>query len=266
MFSLKGLLPCLLHTQTVARPQRLPYGRPPSATLAELAELVGGRLLGDGSLLITGAETINLARQGEITLADHPNLAQQLTQSQASAAMISADIDHGNMPVIIVEDVRKSFAQVVSHLRPQHQQTIVGISPAAWVHPSAQLGEDVNIQPGVSIDENVVIGRGTTIHAGVRIMAGCVIGKHVILFPNTVLYPQTRIGDGSVLHAGVVIGGYGFGYQFQNGKHQLGAQLGYVVIGKQVEIGANTTIDRGTFGATSIGDRHEDRQPGTNWP
>ncbi len=223
-------------------------------TLANLADLVGGRLLGDGNLLITGAETIALANPGDITLADCPNLAQSLSQSQASAAMISADIEHGDLPVIIVEDVRKSFAQVVSHLRPQNQQKHVGISPAAWIDPSAQLGEGVNIHAGASVDENVEIGHGTTIHAGVHIMAGCMIGARVTLFPNTILYPQTRIGDDSVLHAGVVIGGYGFGYEFQDGKHQLSAQLGYVVIGKQVEIGVNTTIDRGTFGATSIGE------------
>jgi UDP-3-O-[3-hydroxymyristoyl] glucosamine N-acyltransferase len=168
--------------------------------------------------------------------------------------MISADIDHGDMPVILVEDVRTSFARVVSHLRPPHQQTRTGISQGAWVSPLAQLGENIDIHAGASIDEHVVIGRGTTIHAGVRILAGCVIGKQVTIFPNAVLYPQTRIGDESILHAGAVIGGYGFGYQFQDGKHQLGAQLGYVVIGRQVEIGANTMIDRGTFGATSIGD------------
>lgn len=225
-----------------------------STTLADLADLVGGCLVGDGSLPITGAETIDLARQGEITLADHPNLAQPLGQSQASAAVISADIEHGDLPVILVEDVRKSFAQVVSHLCPQYKQQSVGISQDARISPGAQLGEGVNIHAGATIEENVVVGSGTTIHGGVHIMGGCVIGNGVTLFPNTVLYPQTRIGDESVLHAGAVIGGYGFGFQFQDGKHQLGSQLGYVVIGEQVEIGANTTIDRGTFGATSIGD------------
>jgi UDP-3-O-[3-hydroxymyristoyl] glucosamine N-acyltransferase len=225
-----------------------------SATLADLADLVGGRLVGDGSLSITGAETIHRVSQGEITLADHPNLAQPLAQSRASAAIIAADIDHGDMPVILVEDVRKSFTQVVSHLRPRHKQARTGISQDARVSPLAQLGEDVDIHAGASIDQNVIIGRGTTIHGGVRVMADCVIGTDVTLLPNTVLYPQTRIGDGSILHAGAVIGGYGFGYQLQDGKHQLGAQLGYVKIGQQVEIGVNTTIDRGTFGATSIGD------------
>lgn len=231
-----------------------PLRRCPPTTLSDLAHLVGGHLVGSGGLLIAGAETIALARRGEITLADHPNLAKQLAHSQASAALISEGIEHGDMPVIVVKDVRESFAQIVSHLRPRYLHAPVGISQTAWVHPSAQLGEDVNIHPGASIAENVVIGRGTTIHTGVRIMANCVIGKSVTLMPNSVLYPQTRIGDNSILHAGAVLGGYGFGYEFQDGQHQLGAQLGYVTIGKHVEIGANTTIDRGTFGATTVGE------------
>jgi UDP-3-O-[3-hydroxymyristoyl] glucosamine N-acyltransferase len=225
-----------------------------STTLAELADLVGGRLLGDGSLIISGAEIISRACQGEITLADQPNLSQQLAQSRASAVLISANIDHGNMHAILVEDVRSAFSQIVSHLYPQPRSVRTGISPDARVNPLAQLDHDVDIHMGASIDQHVVIGRGSTIHSGVRIMAGCVIGENVTIFPNAVLYPQTHIGDRSILHAGAVMGGYGFGYQFQDGSHQLGAQLGYVVVGKQVEIGVNTTIDRGTFGATSIGD------------
>ena len=95
---------------------------------------------------------------------------------------------------------------------------------------------------------------GAVIHSGVHVMAGCRIGEDVILFPNVVLYPGTVVGARSVIHAGAIIGGYGFGYQTVDGAHVRGAQLGNVEIGCDVEIGAGTTIDRGTYDATTIGD------------
>jgi UDP-3-O-[3-hydroxymyristoyl] glucosamine N-acyltransferase len=116
------------------------------------------------------------------------------------------------------------------------------------------LGADVEVHPGATIGDDVVIGDNVTIHSGVRIMPGCVVGRDTTIFPNAVLYEETRIGERVIIHAGAVIGAYGFGYRQVDGAHQLSAQLGYVVIGNDVEIGACATVDRGTYGATIIGD------------
>ncbi len=224
-----------------------------STTLADLAKLVHGRLCGDGSLVITSAATLSVAQAGEITLVDHASKSVELAESTASAAIVSADVEVGDKTAIVVEDVHAAFALVVTHFRPRRKQRRVGVCEGAWVHPSAQLAEDVDVYPGAQIGEDVVIGRGSTIHAGVQIMSGCVLGEQVTLFPNVVLYDDTTLGDRTLVHAGAVIGSFGFGYKQVDDKHVLCAQLGFVEIGADVEIGAGTTIDRGSYGPTSIG-------------
>ena len=104
------------------------------------------------------------------------------------------------------------------------------------------------------IGDDVEIGAGSVIHAGVQIMAGSKIGDDVVIFPNAVLYENTIVGPRSIIHAAAVLGAFGFGYKLVDGKHELTAQLGYVELGADVEIGAGTTIDRGTYGPTRIGD------------
>ena len=106
----------------------------------------------------------------------------------------------------------------------------------------------------MTIGDDVTIGHGTVIHSGVHVMAGCEIGEDVTLFPGVVLYENTKIGPRCILHAGAKVGAYGFGYGCEGGRHILSAQLGNVVIGADVEIGANSTVDRGTYGSTVIGE------------
>ena len=129
-----------------------------------------------------------------------------------------------------------------------------GISPAAHVSPSASFAEDVDVHPGATIGDDVTIGTGSTIHAGAHIMAGCKLGERVTIFPGAVLYESTVVGNDVILHAGAVLGTYGVGYDTVDGAHQLGAQLGHVVVEDNVEIGACTTVDRGTYGPTVIGE------------
>jgi len=223
-------------------------------TLGELARLVGGALWGDASLELTGAATLGLARAGEITLADHPDRDRDLAASPAAAVIATPDVECSGKPAIVVSDVHAAFATAVRHFRPPRVQEHLGVSPMAIVSPSALLSAGVNVHPGASIGDNVEIGAGTTVHGGVRIMAGCVIGAGTTLFPNVVLYEDTRVGDRVILHAGAIIGAYGFGYRLADGRHQLSAQLGHVEIESDVEIGAGATVDRGTYGATVIGE------------
>jgi UDP-3-O-[3-hydroxymyristoyl] glucosamine N-acyltransferase len=143
---------------------------------------------------------------------------------------------------------------VVAYFQPLRRPRRIGISPLASVSPTAQLAADVDVHPYATIGDDVTIGAGTTIHAGVHILAGARIGENVTIFPNAVLYENTVVGSGCLIHAGAVLGAYGFGYELVEGRHQLSAQLGNVELGADVEIGAGTTIDRGTYGATLIGE------------
>ncbi|MFM7844002.1 MAG: UDP-3-O-(3-hydroxymyristoyl)glucosamine N-acyltransferase [Planctomycetota bacterium] len=223
-------------------------------TLGELANLVSGRLSGEATLVITGAATIRDARAGEITLADRPKYAERLPTCSAAAAVVCEGFPPSSLPTIMVRDVHRAFAQIVSHFRPPRQDQQAGVSAAAAVSPTARLGPDVVIYPGASIGDDVELGARCIVHPGVRLMAGCRIGADSVLFPNAVLYENTIVGDRCLIHAGAVLGAYGFGYETAHGQHRLSAQLGYVILGCDVEIGACTTIDRGTYGPTTVGD------------
>jgi UDP-3-O-[3-hydroxymyristoyl] glucosamine N-acyltransferase len=223
-------------------------------TLGELHRLVGGALWGDAAIELSGAATLGLARAGEVTLADHPDRDRELAASPAAAVIASSDVECSGKPAIIVKDVHAAFAAAVSHFRPQRARPRIGVSPLATVSPSARIGVDVDVHPGATIGDECEIGPGTTIHSGVRLLPGCIIGAGVTIFPNAVLYEDTRVGDCVIIHAGAVIGAYGFGYRTVDGRHQLSAQLGHVEIGKDVEVGAAATIDRGTYGPTVIGE------------
>ena len=228
------------------------------ATLNELAALVGGTIVGheDGTLTLTGAAPLAQAVAGQISLVDdqRSECLPNLSNVRASAVIAAPGSPFNALPSIRVEDVHAAFAKIILHFRPKRKKTFTGISSDAYISATAKIAKDVEIHPYATIGDDVKIGTGTVIHSGVHIMAGCEIGEHVTLFPGVVLYENTHVGSRSILHAGVKIGAYGFGYGCENGRHVLSAQLGNVVIGEDVEIGANTTVDRGTYGSTTIGD------------
>jgi UDP-3-O-[3-hydroxymyristoyl] glucosamine N-acyltransferase len=224
------------------------------ATLRELADLVGGRVSGDGELKIHGAGILRDALPGEITLADKSKYANALATAKASAVVVPESFQPTGISTITVVDVHSAFAKIVRFFRPAQPRSPHGVSPDAVIHPTARIGSRVTIHAGASIGEGVEIGDECVIHAGVRILAGCRLGQQVVIFPNAVLYEDTRVGDRSIIHASAVLGAYGFGYDSSAGRHRLSAQIGYVEIGADVEIGACTTIDRGTYGPTSIGE------------
>jgi len=225
-----------------------------ATALAHLAELVGGTIRGRRDTAITGAATLEDARAGDITFIDSDLKLRRLAKSQAAAAIVPAGIEAGELPVIVVDDVHPAFRQLVLHFRPPRARRRVGVSPAAIVDPSAKLGADVDVHPHAIIGADVEIGDGCTISAGVQVMAGCRLGEKVTLMPRVVLYEDTSIGARTIVHAGAVIGAYGFGYEMVDGRHVLCAQLGSVEIGADVEVGAGSTIDRGSYGPTIIGE------------
>ncbi|MGC3969491.1 MAG: UDP-3-O-(3-hydroxymyristoyl)glucosamine N-acyltransferase [Pirellulales bacterium] len=222
-------------------------------TLSELAQLTGGIVRGDGNLAIHGASPLSTASSGEITLLDSAQRVKKLAGTPAAAVVVpqGTAVD---LPAIEVADVHAAFKAIVSLFRPARQTARRGISPLAVVSPSARIAADVEIGPYAVIGDDVEIGPRCTIHPGVQLMAGTKLGADVVVFPNAVLYDDTIVGDRAIIHAAAVLGAYGFGYRQVEGKHVLTAQLGFVDIGADCEIGAGTTIDRGTYGPTRIGE------------
>lgn len=225
-----------------------------SIKLHRIARLVGGNLSGDGELQISGASTIRNAKPGEITLADNPKFAEQLAASEAAAAIVPHDFAPHAISYIAVDNVHESFAKVVAHFRPPQQRPAPQISPHAIVSRKARIGAGVYIGLGAIVGDDVVIGDRTFIHDRACIMAGSRIAEDVEIHPGAVLYENTIIGPRCVIGANAVIGGYGFGYATKDDRHQRLPQLGHVIIEADVEIGAGSTIDRGTYDATLIGE------------
>lgn len=223
-----------------------------SMPLGEIASLVGGSLHGDAGVPIKGAAILRDATEGDITLADR-NHVGMVTETRAAAVLVPPGLMPDGKPFVTVTDVHASFAKIVELFRPNSQHTRLGVSAQAQVGKTARIGANAVVHPGVFIGEEVVIGAGTVIYPGARLLDGCRVGDNVILFPNVVLYENTVVGSNVLIHAGAIIGAYGFGYQTANGRHERSAQLGYVEIQDDVEVGANTTIDRGTYGPTVIG-------------
>ena len=225
--------------------------------LGDLAKLVNGQVSACPELPISGAASISRAIKTEITFLTSDKYIAQFLDSNAGAAVVTnelqANLDHSNKPLITVENVEEAFSSIVEFFRPQIARETIGISPHATVSSTAQIGEGVSIHPGAVVMENVSIGNGTVIFPNVTVMENCSIGDEVQIFPHTTLYENTVVGNRVILHAGVVLGAYGFGYDSSSAVHILSAQLGNVVIEDDVEVGANTTIDRGTYGSTTIG-------------
>ncbi len=222
--------------------------------LAELAELVSGRLNGDGQLIVHGAATLTEANEQQITLADRASLIDDLNRSSACAAIVNDGVVPVNKSYITVENARYAFEQVMRQFSSNRKRSRRGVSPAAVVSSEASIGQDVEICPLATIEEDVTLGDRCTIHSGAVVMAGCRIGSDVTLFPGVVLYPDTVLGDRVTVHANATIGADGFGFNTVDGEHQLCPQLGNVEIGADVIIGASSTIDRGTYSPTRIGE------------
>jgi UDP-3-O-[3-hydroxymyristoyl] glucosamine N-acyltransferase len=219
-----------------------------------LAELVHGEVCGDGHLVIYAARPLHDAEPGCITFVEDERHAQQLGGCRASAVVVPNGLSTNGLSVLRVADPMAAFAAIVRHLHGRAEPPPHGIDPSASIHPTAQIGENCNIYPFACIGEGSAVGARCCIHSGVAVGRFCRIGDDVTLYPNAVLYDGTLVGDRAIVHANAVLGADGFGYRLHNGQHMKVPQLGHVEIGADVEIGACTTIDRGTFQATCIGD------------
>ena len=223
-------------------------------SLEQLAQLVNGELAGDPDVEITDAATLRDAKPTQISFADSAKAIALLETTSASAVVVDRKLPVDGIAAIRVDDVRTAFATIVQQFRPMVHREPIGISELAVVSEHASIACDVEVHPGANIGADVEIESGSTIHANVTLMPGCKIGKNVVLYPGVVLYENTIVGSNVVIHANAVIGAYGFGYDTIRGEHLRGGQLGNVILENNVEIGANSTIDRGTYGPTIIGE------------
>lgn len=224
-----------------------------SVTVREVADWVQGEVLGDPNLRIHNARPLSDAQPGDITFLESEKRIADLYKSKASAAIVPRSVPMNGRPLIRVADPLMAFVEVYRHLGPQRQPAVQGIHPTACIHPTAILAENVSVGPFAVIGEGSVVGAGSVIYAHVSIGRFCMIGQNAILHPHAVLYDNCRLGERVIIHANAVIGADGFGYRFHDGRQVKVPQMGWVEIEDDVEIGACSTIDRGTFGATRIG-------------
>ena len=226
-----------------------------TVTLGELATLVGGQLSGDPAQKIEHALPLQSNLPAAcVTLVDKPKILEALAKSNAAAVIVPKGMGECALPAIEVADPHAAFVKVIQLLRPARIDTSCGIDPSAMIDPTAKLGVGVTIAATAVIGPGCVIGDNVRIHHGVNVMADCEVGADSELFPNVVLYPLTRLGQRCTVHSTCVLGAIGFGYRTTGGKHLPAAQLGWVEIGDDVELGAGVTIDRGTYGPTRVGE------------
>jgi UDP-3-O-[3-hydroxymyristoyl] glucosamine N-acyltransferase len=224
-----------------------------SVTVRQLADWVRGEVLGDADLPIENARALADAQPGDITFVDGNRHLNDWHNSKASAAVVPTNVPVNGRPIIRVPDPLMAFADIVRHLRGRPSTNTHEIHPTADVHPSVKLSEGVTIGPFAVVGEGSELGPNAQLHPGVVVGRGCRIGRDCILFPRVVLYDDCVLAERVIIHANSVIGADGFGYRFQGGQHVKVPQQGWVEIESDVEIGACSTIDRGTFGPTRIG-------------
>ncbi len=220
--------------------------------LRDIAELVGGELHGEGDVEISGVSGLDDAREGDISYIAGPKWVNAALQSHASALLCSVPIAKLDKPQVITRNPQLSFARLLArfYVTPH---PVLGISERAFVSGSAKIGAEVTIYPFAYVDEDAEIGAGTVLFPGVFVGRGTVIGEKCLIYPHVTIREGTSIGNRVIVHAGAVIGADGFGYVFDEGVHHKIPQVGTVRIEDDVEIGASTTIDRATTGATVIG-------------
>jgi len=222
--------------------------------LGEVAGLVGGRLHGPGNLLLHGMAPLDEAGPEQLGFLGLSRYARLASSSRAGAFLVAAELEGhvGGSPRVVVDDPYPAMRVLLEKFFPE-----VSAPPA--VHPTAVVGRRVRLGSGVRIDPYVVIGDGVTVGNGTFVGAHCVLGAGTVvgertkLHPHVVTYDGSVVGSNVVLHAGVRIGSDGFGYTTVHGEHHKIPQVGRAVVEDGVEIGANTTVDRGSLGDTVVG-------------
>jgi UDP-3-O-[3-hydroxymyristoyl] glucosamine N-acyltransferase len=223
---------------------------------SDIAQLVDGTLNeGDDDPDLMGVAPLDRAGPDDLSLLAHPRYLRYLDVCRAGAILVSRALADrcANRTRIIVADPHAALAKLLPHLYPSTPPH-PAIHPTAVIGAGARLGEAVTIGPFAVIGDGTRLGDRCRVGAHVVIGEDCDVAEDVVLFPHVSVYANVRIGARSILHGGVRVGVDGFGYAFGPAGHTKVPQIGHCIIGADVEIGANTTIDRGSIGATEIGD------------
>jgi UDP-3-O-[3-hydroxymyristoyl] glucosamine N-acyltransferase len=221
-------------------------------TAEQVAEHLQGKTLGAASTLLSGFAPADSAKAGDLTFAETPEYFAAAERSAASAIIVSGDFKSADKVIIQVGNARVAFARALELFFPELRPP-AGAHPSAVVAPGAHVDPTAHIGPCCVVGHNARIGAHVVLHGGNHIGNDCKLGDDTVLFPNVTLYPRTELGHRVRIHAGSVIGSDGYGYVQDAGLHRKVPQIGNVLVGDDVEIGANVTIDRGALGPTVIG-------------
>lgn len=225
-------------------------------TLQEVADLVGGRLVGDAKTLIQGIAPVDEAGPDQLGLLAARKYVQFVPESRAAALLISAQLEHqvaGSHALVVVDDAHQALEPLLRHLHPP-EVLEASIHPTAVVGRGVRLGRGVALGPYSVVEDDVEIGDGCRVGAHAVVGKSCKLGEGCTLHPHVVLYPRTVLGNHVVIHSGTCLGVDGFGYTVVEGAFRKVPQVGRCVVGDDVEIGANTTVDRGSIGDTVLGE------------
>jgi len=221
-------------------------------TLAQLAQHVGGKVKGNADIEISSVATLQNATEADISFLANPKYTNALQTTKAGAVIVGQDMD-APVPLLICEDPYYAFTQISVLFHGYRQHKNVGISPKADISKTAKIGAGCIINNFASICDGAVIGDNVVIYPGVFVGDNVKVGDNCILYPNAVIYDGCRLGNNVIIHANTTIGKDGYGFAPHKGKFYKIPQIGRVVIEDDVEIGANTCIQRGTLEDTIIG-------------
>ena len=222
-------------------------------TIAEIAELIGGVVHGDGSAVIAGVESLKDGKEGDLSFLGNKKYTDQVATTTASAVIVGKDYnpaDAGATTVIVCESPNIAFAKVIEMFAPPPIVFPPTVHASAVVSETARIGEGVHIGPCAVIEDGAVVGDGSSICAGSYIGHETTIGRGTLIYPNVSIRERCVIGNGVIIHPGTVIGSDGFGFEAGPEGIVKIPQVGIVQIDDGVEIGANCTIDRARFGRT----------------
>ncbi len=222
-------------------------------TASELAEKIGGRLVGDPEVVVTRVATIQDADEQSVTFLSNPRYYKYLETTRAGVILVNQGVEAPGKTLIVVDDPYLAFARILT-MYAYSPPEFTGISDNASISKDAKVGEGVSVGAFSVVESGAEIGSGTFVASGVHIGKNVKVGRDCIIYPGVVIREESVIGDRVILQPGVVIGGDGFGFVPRPGGHYKIPQIGRVVIGNDVEIGANSTVDRGAIGDTVIGD------------
>jgi len=223
-------------------------------TLAQLAEILDGEIVGDSAVEIRGVAGIREALAGDITFLANTRYESYLLETRASAVICSREPRVSEVPLLKVDNPYLAFQRIVRLFRPELHRPQPGIHPTAVVAADAMLGEGVSIGAHCVVESRAELGKNVVLMPGCYIGEAARIGDDSVFYPGVVLREECEVGERCRVPPNAVIGADGFGFAFDNGRYQKIPQVGNVVVGNDVEIGANSTIDRATTDSTRIGD------------